>query len=108
MERCDSPKAIEQACAVMSIVLSAMLDYPEYLRVIPHHADTGVVLRVHCAPCEISKLIGKQGRTARALRTVLMAIAKQSSFHLDIVECPGEGHQEQPSPELYKTDLCSA
>ena len=107
MDQFDTSRAIEQTIAIMSTVLSAMLDSPEHLRVVPHHAERGIVLRVHCAPCDISKLIGKQGRTARALRTVLMAIAKHNLFYLDIVECSQERHQDQSSVEVYDAMLCS-
>jgi hypothetical protein len=55
------------------------------------------------------KLIGKQGRTARALRILLMAVSKQNTFHLDIVE---NGSTAQLRPEVRtETDdstLCFA
>ena len=86
MEQFDASQEVQQICVVMKTVLSAMLDRPETLKVVPHHSETGVVLSVQCDPSDISKLIGKQGRTARALRTVLMAVSKHNCFHLDIAE----------------------
>lgn len=50
--------------------------------------DTLVTFRVRVAPADIGKIIGKQGRTARALRTILMAMGMKMHMRcaLDIVE----------------------
>lgn len=106
MENLITTKQIEQVCVVMRTLLSAMLDRPETLEITPQVSQTVVALRVRCDPCEVSKLIGKQGRTARALRTVLMAVARHSSFYLDIVECsPEVNHAE--APEAKDAVFCS-
>lgn len=86
MEQAHLAENIEYTCVVMMTVLSAMLDYPESLSVVPVLSPSAVVLRVSCSQSELCKLIGKQGRTARALRTILMAVSKQHTFHLDIVQ----------------------
>jgi uncharacterized protein len=55
-------------------------------------ADNDVtVLRLYVAPCDIGKVIGKQGRTARSLRTILGAASMKYKhrFALDIVEADG-------------------
>lgn len=96
---------IEQTCIVMRTVLSAMLDRPEKLKVTSHVSTTGVVLRVSCDANEVSKLIGKQGRIARALRTVLMAVSRQTSFHLDITPCSPE--TQRGSIEVEEAVFCS-
>jgi len=46
------------------------------------------VLRVRVAPQDIGKVIGKQGRTARSLRTILGAASMKlhHRFSLDILE----------------------
>ena len=88
MEQAHLAEHVEHTCIVMMTVISAMLDYPESLSVVPILSSSAVVLRVSCSRSELSKLIGKQGRTARALRTILMAVSKQHTFHLDIVQQP--------------------
>lgn len=47
---------------------------------------TRTVLQVRCAEGDIAKLIGKQGRTARALRTLLLGFAQSGEYDLDILE----------------------
>ena len=59
-------------------ILAAMVDEPKTLTLTHVYAPSGLILRVRCNASDVGKLVGRQGRTARALRTVLMAISKQS------------------------------
>ena len=54
----------------------------------------GTLLRLRVAPGEVGKVIGKQGRTARSLRTILSAAGMKLKhrFALDIIE---EGRERQ-------------
>jgi hypothetical protein len=47
-----------------------------------------VVLRLQVSPADVGKVIGKQGRTARSLRTILGAASMKyrRRFALDIIE----------------------
>lgn len=69
-------------------IAKALVDSPESVSVeaIPDTATT--VIRLHVAPSDIGKVIGKQGRTARSLRTILSAASMKlrSRYALDIVE----------------------
>lgn len=51
-----------------------------------------IVLRLQVAPTDVGKVIGKQGRTARSLRTILSAASMKyrKRFALDIVEADEE------------------
>jgi hypothetical protein len=57
-----------------------------------------VVLRLEVAPSDVGKVIGKQGRTARSLRTILGAASMKHKrrFALDIIEADDrpEDHDE--------------
>ena len=48
----------------------------------------GTVLRLHVSDSDIGKVIGKQGRTAHSLRTILSAVSTKyhHRYTLDIVE----------------------
>ncbi len=51
-----------------------LVDEPEAVRVERVEADDGsLVLRLHVAEGDVGKVIGRQGRLARALRTVVRA-----------------------------------
>jgi uncharacterized protein len=66
-----------------------LVDDPSQVRVERSEREDGVtVLRLHVAPDDVGKVIGRKGRIARALRAVVRATAAQSRerIHLEIVE----------------------
>ncbi len=72
-------------------IARSLVDQPEMVSVEPIEDDGGTLLRLRVAEGDVGKVIGKQGRTARSLRTILSAASMklQRRFSLDIVE--GEG-----------------
>ena len=50
-----------------------LVDDPEAVRVETVEQDGTTVLRLHVAPDDVGKVIGRQGRIARALRTIVRA-----------------------------------
>jgi uncharacterized protein len=49
------------------------VDEPDAVRVEEADEDGALVLRLHVAPDDVGKVIGRQGRIARALRTLVRA-----------------------------------
>jgi uncharacterized protein len=74
-------------------IARALVDSPESVSVEEIREADGSVLRLRVAASDIGKVIGKQGRTARSLRTILAAASMKlrHRFSLDIVE------DDQPS-----------
>jgi predicted RNA-binding protein YlqC (UPF0109 family) len=66
----------------------ALVDSPDSVVVEVLDQPNATVLRLHVAAADIGKVIGKQGRTARSIRTILSAASMklQHRFSLDIVE----------------------
>ena len=64
-----------------------LVDSPEAVRVERIERDGNVVLELHVAPDDVGKVIGRQGRIARALRTIVRASGARSNerAHLEIV-----------------------
>src|ERR1700709_2709221 len=56
---------------MLQYVLRSLVDRPEELIIVPLADMAGVSFHVQAASDEIGKLIGKNGRTARAVRTIL-------------------------------------
>jgi predicted RNA-binding protein YlqC (UPF0109 family) len=73
---------------LMTEITRALVDDVDAVRVEVISDQNYVVLRLHVANNDIGKVIGKQGRTARSLRTILGAASMklQRRFSLDIVE----------------------
>jgi len=86
--RPDSQFAISEMQTLMLEITRALVDDAEAVKVEVFTDQDATVLRLHVAPTDIGKVIGKQGRTARSLRTILGAASMklQRRFSLDIVE----------------------
>ncbi len=83
-----SQTAASEMRTLVTQIACALVDNTSAVRVEILPAQDSTVIRLHVAPTDIGKLIGKQGRTARSLRTILGAASMklQSRFSLDIVE----------------------
>jgi uncharacterized protein len=73
----------------LEFVAKQLVDDPDAVRVEEAEAEDGaLVLRLHVAQEDVGKVIGRQGRIARALRTVVRAGAVRQGRRtlLEIVE----------------------
>jgi predicted RNA-binding protein YlqC (UPF0109 family) len=73
---------------LMTEIVKALVDDPTAVSVEAIADNDVTVLRLFVSPSDIGKVIGKQGRTARSLRTILGAASMKYKhrFALDIVE----------------------
>lgn len=79
-------------------IARALVDDTAAVQVEAADAEGATVLRLRVAPSDIGKVIGKQGRTARCLRTILGAASMKHRhrFSLDIIEAEdGESSDEE-------------
>lgn len=79
-------------------IARALVDDPASVVVESVQHDENTVLRLRVAPQDVGKVIGKQGRTARSMRTILGAVSMKlhHRFTLDILEedkTPPASHQ---------------
>ena len=71
---------------LVEIMAKALVDHPEDVLVNFAQDGDGTVLLLRVAQSDLGKVIGKQGRTARSIRTILGAASMkaQHRFSLDI------------------------
>lgn len=60
------------------VIAKALVDHPEDVRVDVKEDDRGTVYMLSVNSSDIGKVIGKQGRIAKALRTVVSSAAVKS------------------------------
>ena len=60
---------------LLEFLARSLVDHPEQVRVEQFDTADGVLLRLTVAKEDVGKVIGKQGRIARAIRTVVKASA---------------------------------
>ncbi|CAM3354670.1 KH domain-containing protein [Marinicrinis lubricantis] len=60
---------------LIQVIAKALVDHPEDVRVEETEKDHAVVYELSVHPEDVGKVIGKQGRIAKAMRTVVTSVA---------------------------------
>lgn len=87
---------VSEMQTLVSEIARALVDDVDAVQVETTVDQDTVVLRLRVAPSDVGKVIGKQGRTARSLRTILGAASMKyrRRFALDIVEAEEAGESD--------------
>ena len=73
---------------LVEYIAKALVDHPEQVKVAEIEGEKTSVIELSVAKEDLGKVIGKQGRTAKAMRTILTAVStklKKRSV-LEIIE----------------------
>ena len=60
---------------LLEYLARALVDKPDAVRVDVIEGEKSIILQLHVDPEDVGKVIGKQGRIAKAIRTVIKASA---------------------------------
>ena len=73
---------------LVSQIAKALVDNPEQVSVRAIEGEQTTVFELRVAQSDIGKVIGREGRTARSIRTILSAAGKKlkKRFTLEILE----------------------
>jgi predicted RNA-binding protein YlqC (UPF0109 family) len=73
---------------LVAYLAQRLVDHPEAVRVDEGEEDGVIVLRLHVAEEDRGKIIGRQGRIVRALRTLVRAggVREGKRYRLDIID----------------------
>ncbi len=72
----------------VAYITKSLVQYPEEVKVESVEGERSVILEVHVSSADIGKVIGRQGRIARALRTLLQAATacQEKRYALEILD----------------------
>lgn len=72
---------------LVEVIAKALVDHPEEVSVNEKNEGRTIVLELHVAEGDMGKVIGKQGRIAKAIRSVVKAAAakKDKKVVVDIM-----------------------
>ncbi len=73
---------------LMEYIAKSLVDYPEEVEVREVEGEQTAVIELKVAKEDLGKVIGRQGRTARAMRTILSAASTKAQKRavLEIIE----------------------
>lgn len=92
------------ATELVDSIARSLVDLPEMVSVKSETRGEGTTLYLRVDRSDVGKIIGKQGRTARSLRTILAAVSVKlhHRYGLEIVEEPkiesASAHPVQAAP----------
>ncbi|MDR1512917.1 MAG: RNA-binding protein [Propionibacteriaceae bacterium] len=67
-------------------IVRGLVTNPDDVRVKDLNLRRGRMLEVRVSPDDVGKVIGRQGRTAQAIRTVVAALAGREQVRVDFVD----------------------
>lgn len=74
---------------LIETIVKPLVDYPEDIRIVMDEHDNRVIYKLFVNPEDMGKVIGKQGRVAKAIRTVVYSAAGShhgKKVYIDIID----------------------
>jgi len=69
---------------VLEHIARSLVDNPDAVEVTEVEGERGLTLQLRVDPDDMGKVIGRSGRTARAIRTVVKAAAVKTGQHVHV------------------------
>ena len=60
---------------LVELIAKALVDHPDQVQVTEKETDKSIVIELRVAPEDMGKVIGKQGRIANAIRSIVKSAA---------------------------------
>lgn len=67
-------------------LVKGIVDHPDEVQVVAKSSPRGEVLEIRVNPEDLGRVIGRAGRTAKALRTLVTALADGRKVRVDVVD----------------------
>ena len=69
---------------LVELIAKALVDHPDEVVVTQEQEGKNIRIQLHVAPSDMGKVIGRQGRIARAIRAVVKAAASRDDIRVDV------------------------
>ena len=66
------------------VIAKALVDYPDEVTITEKTEGRNIVVELHVAASDMGKVIGKQGRIAKAIRSVVKAASSKKNKIVDV------------------------
>jgi predicted RNA-binding protein YlqC (UPF0109 family) len=90
---------------LVGAMVAALIDQPDKLLLVAVQQEGYVLLCVQVSPDDLGKVIGKQGRTARSLRTILGAAGMKTGCRFQLNILGGGNSAREENIDLAAADL---
>lgn len=69
---------------LLEVIAKSLVENPDEVVVTEKETEKGLVLELKVAPSDMGKVIGKQGRIAKAIRSVVKAAASRENKQVSV------------------------
>ena len=69
---------------LVEVIAKALVENPDEVVVTQKEEGKNITVELHVAPSDMGKVIGKQGRIAKAIRSVVKAASSKDNKRLDV------------------------
>ena len=69
---------------LVEVIAKALVDLPDEVVVTEREDEKAIVIELKVAPEDMGKVIGKQGRIAKAIRSVVKAASSKDNKRVDV------------------------
>ena len=69
---------------LVEVIAKALVDNPSEVVVSEKKDGRNIMIELHVAPSDMGKVIGKQGRIAKAIRAVVKAASTRENIKVDV------------------------
>ena len=69
---------------LLTYIARNLVDHPDAVAVSEHEGDGETILELRVAPEDMGKVIGRQGRIAKEIRTLIRSVAQRSGKRVSV------------------------
>jgi predicted RNA-binding protein YlqC (UPF0109 family) len=69
---------------LVEVIAKALVEFPDEVQVTEVEDSKGLRIELHVASSDMGKVIGKQGRIAKAIRSVVKAASTKENKRIDV------------------------
>ena len=69
---------------LVKVIAVSLVDHPEEVVVTEKQDGKDIRIQLHVAPSDMGKVIGRQGRIAKAIRSVVKAASSREEYRVDV------------------------
>jgi hypothetical protein len=69
---------------LLEVIIKGLVDYPDEVNIVEKSNDRSVNYEVSVASPDMGKIIGKQGKMAKSIRTVMKSVANKEHKRINI------------------------
>ena len=69
---------------LVEVIAKALVENPDEVVVTQKEEGKNITVELHVAPSDMGKVIGKQGRIAKAIRSVVKSASSKDNKRLDV------------------------